>query len=73
VNRRLLDRKAFFGFQKPFDIIPFYKSSCDKSGQSVGSRIVPSEKELAGESLRWSDLLNAARTFFERRSIAAPE
>ncbi len=29
-NHRLLDRKAFFDFKKPFDLIPYYKRSYDK-------------------------------------------
>ncbi len=29
-NRRLLDRKVLLDFQKPFDLIPYYKSSYEK-------------------------------------------
>ena len=29
-NRRLLDRKIIFDFKKPFDLIPYYKSSYEK-------------------------------------------
>jgi hypothetical protein len=72
-NRRLLDRKVFFDFQKPFDLITFYKSSYDKQKLDSSSLIIQSENDLAIASLRWSDLLNAARTYFEQRSATAPE
>ncbi|MEW6456365.1 MAG: hypothetical protein AB1410_06605 [Acidobacteriota bacterium] len=29
-NHRLLDRKIFLDFEKPFDLIPYYKKSYDK-------------------------------------------
>ena len=60
-NRRLLDRKVFLDFQKPFDLIPFYKSSYDKSGQMIDDRIVPSKRDKIGGSLRWSGRADSNR------------
>ena len=33
-NRRLLNRKIFFDFVSPFDLIPKYKEICEASGQT---------------------------------------
>jgi hypothetical protein len=64
-NRHLLDRKVFLDFEKPFDLIPYYKSSYNKE--------ILAEKKLKNhlsfpqnsQCLIWSHLLNAARTYFE--------
>ena len=64
-NRRLLDRKALLDFKKPFDLIPYYKRSYEKEiltkTQSKNFNF-PSENP---QSRIWSQLLNAARTYFE--------
>jgi hypothetical protein len=46
-NRRLLDRKIFFDFVRPFDLIPKYKEICEASGQTNSPR--------NDESLVWSE------------------
>jgi len=64
-NRRLLDRKLIFDFQKPFDFVPKYTEKCERSPAAGGA----SEQPIASEfekSLTWSQLLNEARTFFEQ-------
>jgi len=64
-NRRLLDRIALLDFKKPFDLIPEYKSTYNK-------KVLPQEnlKNFSFTSKNppsqiWSQLLNAARTYFE--------
>ena len=37
-NRRLLNRKIFFDFVSPFDLIPKYKEICEASGQTNSPR-----------------------------------
>ena len=36
-NRRLLDRKLIFDFQKPFDLIPKYAEKCERSPTAGGA------------------------------------
>jgi hypothetical protein len=33
-NRRLLDKKVFLDFEKPFDLIPYYKKSYEKRSRA---------------------------------------
>jgi len=78
-NRRLLSRKTKFEFVRPYDLIPKYlpavaekaqegRAFCEASPAEGGA----SEQPIASEfekSLSWSQLLNEARTFFERKSL----
>jgi len=64
-NRRLLDRKVFLDFEKPFDLIPYYKSSYNKeilAKKKSKNYLSFSQKS---QSQFWSQLLNAVRTYFE--------
>jgi len=36
-NRRLLDRKLIFDFQKPFDFVPKYTEKCERSPAAGGA------------------------------------
>jgi len=36
-NRRLLDRKLFFDFQKPFDFVPKYTEKCESARGRINS------------------------------------
>ena len=68
LNRRLLSRKTEFEFVRPFDLIPKYTEKCERSPAEGGAN----EQSIASEfekSLSWSQLLNEARTFFERKSL----
>jgi hypothetical protein len=64
-NRRLLGRKALLDFKKPFDLIPEYKGTYEKENfsQEKGKPFSCSSK--IQRSIIWSQLLNAARTYFE--------
>ncbi|MCG2809271.1 MAG: hypothetical protein L6275_02930 [Candidatus Portnoybacteria bacterium] len=67
-NRRLLSRKTEFEFVRPFDLIPKYRAFCEARPAEGGA----SEQTIASDfekSLSWSQLLNEARTFFERKSL----
>jgi len=67
-NRRLLSRKTEFEFVRPFDLIPKYRAFCEARPAEGGA----SEQPIASEfekSLTWSQLLNEARTFFERKML----
>ena len=66
-NRRLLSRKTEFEFVRPYDLIPKYTEKCERSPAEGGA----SEQPLSPENLKcldWSQLLNEARTYFERNS-----
>jgi hypothetical protein len=66
-NRRLLSRKTEFEFVRPYDLIPKYRAFCEARPAEGGA----SEQSIASEfpkCLKWSQLLNEARTFFERNS-----
>jgi len=66
-NRRLLSRKTEFEFVRPYDLIPKYRAFCEARPAEGGA----SEQTLSPENLKcldWSQLLNEARTFFERNS-----
>jgi hypothetical protein len=65
-NRRLLERKILLDFQKPFDLIPQYKSTYKNRVFSQEGAIAPSCPSKTQPSQIWSQLLNAARTYFER-------
>ena len=75
-NRRLLSRKTEFEFVRPYDLIPKYRAFCEarpapatKCGINSGGA---SEQTIASEfekSLSWSQLLNEARTYFERKML----
>jgi hypothetical protein len=64
-NRRLLNRIALLDFKKPFDLIPYYKSSYDEKllAQKNSKNCSLSPKNAPSQI--WSQLLNAARTYFE--------
>jgi len=67
-NRRLLSRKTEFEFVRPYDLIPKYTEKCERSPAEGGA----SEQTLSPENLKcldWSQLLNEARTFFERKML----
>lgn len=67
-NRRLLSRKTEFEFVRPYDLIPKYRAFCEARPAEGGA----SEQTLSPENLKcldWSQLLNEARTFFERKSL----
>jgi hypothetical protein len=67
-NRRLLSRKTEFEFVRPYDLIPKYAEKYERSPAEGGA----SEQQNAFEiekSLIWSQLLNEARTFFERKML----
>jgi len=67
-NRRVLDRIVLLDFEKPFDLIPYYKNTYNKEilakKKSKNNLSFPQKSQC----LIWSQLLNAARTFFERHS-----
>jgi hypothetical protein len=61
-----LERKILLDFQKPFDLIPQYKSTYKNRVFSQEGAIAPSCPSKTQPSQIWSQLLNAARTYFER-------
>jgi len=75
LNRRLLDRKLIFDFQKPFDFVPKYTEKCEprsrtsllrgKLRPAAGGASEPTNCPQNPQCLDWSQLLNEARTFFE--------
>ena len=70
-NRRLLSRKTEFEFVRPYDLIPKYRAFCEARPAEGGA----SEQALSPENLKcldWSQLLNEARTYFERNSDWLP-
>jgi len=67
-NRRLLSKQVLVGLRPPFDLIAKQKGFCEASHAEGGA----SEQLIASgfeKSLSWSQLLNEARTFFERKSL----
>jgi len=64
----LLDRKLIFDFQKPFDFVPKYTEKCERSPAEGGASEQQNNPEFE-KSLSWSQLLNEARTFFERKML----
>src|SRR3989344_5546940 len=72
-NRRLLSRKTEFEFVRPYDLIPKYRAFCEARPAPPVGRINSggaSEQTLSSENLKclnWSQLLNEARTFVERK------
>jgi len=75
-NRRLLDRKLIFDFAQPFDLIPKYTEKCEPRSRtsSLRGKLRPTAGGASEQtnfsqnpsSFVWSQLLNEARTFFER-------
>src|SRR3989338_5114839 len=75
-NRRLLSRKTEFEFVRPFDLIPKYTEKCERSPAPAtqcrinsGGASEQSNAPQFSKCLNWSQLLNEARTFFERKSL----
>jgi len=64
-NHRLLDRKILLDFKKPFDLIPYYKRTYDEKCLAQKDLRNPSLSAKNSQSQIWSQLLNAARTYFE--------
>ena len=64
-NRRLLDRKIILDFKKPFDLIPYYKRTYEKEIFAQERAKALSCSSRNSPSMIWSQLLNAARTYFE--------
>jgi len=67
-NRRLLSRKTEFEFVRPYDLIPKYRAFCEARPAEGGASEQPITSEFE-KSLNWSQLLNEARTFFERKML----
>jgi len=73
-NRRLLDRKLIFDFVRPFDFVLKYTEKCESrrcginSAPAEGGASEPTNCPQNSQCLTWSQLLNEARTFFERNS-----
>jgi len=65
-NRRLLDRKLIFDFARPFDLIPKYAEKCERS-RAAGAASEQTNCPQNPLSFVWSQLLDEARTFFERK------
>ncbi len=63
-NRRLFQKKVIVDFVEPYDLIPKFKS---ESGFAVAPALRGQDSEKT-ESLRWSSLLDEARTFFTENS-----
>jgi len=64
-NRRLLSRKTEFEFVRPYDLIPKYRAFCE-ARPAEGGASEQSNPFQFSKCLCWSQLLNAARTFFEQ-------
>jgi len=61
-----LNKKALFDFKEPFDLIPYYKRSYDENFLAQKDFKNPSFPSKIAPSQIWSQLLNAARTYFEK-------
>jgi hypothetical protein len=75
-NHRLLSRKAEFEFVRPYDLIPKYRAFCEARpapaspcGINSGGASEQQKTSDFEKSLIWSQLLNEARTFFERKML----
>jgi len=68
-NLRLLNKKVFLDFEKPFDLIPKYKRSYKKRSRAEARLSEPLFFARKSPSFVWSQLLNAARTYFEKSTI----
>jgi len=64
-NRRLLDRIVLLDFEKPFDLIPEYKRVYENQNRVEARLKRLSSSSKKSQSFIWSQLLNAARTYFE--------
>jgi len=67
-NRRLLSRKTEFEFVRPYDLIPKYRAFCEARPAEGGASEQQNNPDFE-KSLSWSQLLNEARTFFERKML----
>jgi len=67
-NRRLLDRKLIFDFQKPFDFVPKYTEKCERS-PAEGGASEQTNCPQNSQCLDWSQLLNEVRTHFEQEFL----
>jgi len=67
-NRGLLDRIVIFDFVRPFDLIPKYTGKCEAS-RAEGEASEQTNCPQNSQCLTWSQLLNEARTYFERKSL----
>jgi hypothetical protein len=67
-NRRLLDRKLIFDFQKPFDFVPKYTEKCERS-PAAGGASEQTNCPQNSQCLDWSQLLNEVRTHFEQEFL----
>jgi len=67
-NRRLLDKKIFFDFVRPFDLIPKYTEICETS-RAEGEASEQTNSTTNDKSCIWSQLLDEARTFFEQQFL----
>jgi len=67
-NRRLLNRKIFFDFVRPFDLIPKYTGKCERS-PACGGASEQTNSPQNPSSFVWSQLLNEVRTFFEQQFL----
>jgi len=68
-NRRLLNKKALFDFKEPFDLILEYKSIYENEVFSQEGALAPSCPSKNAPSQIWSQLLYAARTYFETIAV----
>jgi hypothetical protein len=66
-NRRLFSRNTEFEFVRPYDLIPKYRAFCEARPAEGGASEQSSRPEKS-LSFDWSQLLNEARTYFERNS-----
>jgi len=66
-NRRLLDREVLLDFQRPFDLIPEYKRVYEERNRAEARLKRLSSSPKKSQSFIWSQLLNAARTYFEEK------
>ena len=64
-NRRLLSKQVLIGLRPPFDLIAKQRGFCEASPPKAGASEQSSRPEKS-LSFDWSQLLNAARTFFEQ-------
>jgi len=66
-----LDKKIFFEFIKPFNLIPEFKANIKEISErspAAGGASEPLSRPKKSQCLVWQSLLNAARTYFEQNS-----
>jgi len=59
--------KTEFEFVRPYDLIPKYRAFCEARPAEGGASKQQNAPEFS-KCLNWLQLLNEARTFFERNS-----